>query len=303
MLNKVLKQAYLMGKKMTDKGNVATYIPELGKANPDDLGICVYTKYGQKIFVGDTSVRFSIQSVSKVISLAIALEKLGEGKVFENVGMEPSGDAFNSLLKLEKTDSTPHNPFVNAGAIVVAGLLVDRVDFDDVLEFVRRICMDDEIVLDESIYRSEMDNLSRNRSIAYLLDSKGYIEAGVEETLDFYVKMCSLTVTAESLANLGLVLACKGENPSTGERLLSEKTVKMVNTIMLTCGMYDGAGEFAVKVGLPSKSGVGGGIISVVKDNMGIGIYGPSLDKKGNSIAGIAILEYVSEHMNLHMFE
>ena len=303
MLNKILNQAYLSGKEKTDMGNVATYIPELGKANPDDLGICVYTKYGQKIFVGDTSTRFSIQSVSKIISLAITLEKLGKEKVFEYVGMEPSGDAFNSLLKLEKTDSTPHNPFVNAGAIVVASYMLNLMSFEEALQIVKKLCMDDEIEMDENIYRSEMDNLSRNRSIAYLLDSKGYIGADVEKTLDFYVRMCSLKVTAESLANLGLVLACKGVNPATGERLLSEETVKMVNTIMLTCGMYDGAGEFAVKVGLPSKSGVGGGIISVVKDNMGIGIYGPSLDKKGNSIAGISILEYVSEHMNLHMFE
>ena len=303
MLNKILQQAYDIGKEKTGEGNVATYIPELGKASPDNLGVCVFTKYGQKLFVGDTSVRFSIQSVSKVISLAIALEKLGKRKVFENVGMEPSGDAFNSLLKLEKTDSTPHNPFVNAGALVVASYMVNLMSFDEALQIVRRLCMDGEITLNEEVYNSEMANLSRNRSIAYLLDSKGYIESDVEAALDFYVKMCSLNVTAESLANLGLILSCKGINPATGERLLSEETVKMVNTIMFTCGMYDGAGEFAVRVGLPSKSGVGGGIISVVKDNMGIGIYGPSLDEKGNSIAGIAILEYVTKHMNLHMFE
>ena len=302
MLNEIIQRAYKLGKEKTSLGHVATYIPELGKVNPDNLGICVYTKDGKKFFAGDTDVRFSIQSVSKIISLAIALEKMGEEKVFENVGMEPSGEAFNSLTKLEKLDSTPHNPCVNAGALVVAGYMVNLMSFDEALEIVRKLCMDDEIVVDENVYNSEMENLSRNRAIAYLLDSKGHMVSDVEAALDFYVKMCSLNVTAESLANLGLVLANRGVNPVTGERMLSERTVKMVTAIMFTCGMYDGAGEFAVKVGLPSKSGVGGGIITVVKDGMGIGIYGPSLDEKGNSIAGVAILEYVSEHMNLHMF-
>lgn len=302
MFRQVVEQALVLGQTMTSKGHVATYIPELGKADPNGLGICVYTKDGQKISAGDTTTRFSIQSISKIISLAIALEAYGKNKVFENVGMEPSGDAFNSLLKLENADGTPYNPLINAGALVISSYMVQMYTFEEVLENVRRLCMDPDIVLDIKVCHSEMSNLSRNRAIAYLLESKGVIHADVEKTLDFYVKMCSLSVTAESLANLGLILASGGIHPKTGERLLKEETVRIVKTIMLTCGMYDGSGEFAVRVGIPSKSGVGGGIISIVDGEVGIGIYGPSLDEKGNSIAGIAMLEYISGKMGFHMF-
>ena len=302
MLNRVLNEAYEIGKAKTEYGNVATYIPELGKADKNDLGICISTQYGMHLSVGQCEKRFTIQSISKIISFAVALEKLGADKVFKRVGMEPSGDAFNSLMKLEKADSTPHNPMVNAGAMVICGYLCEICTIEEMVEFARRWCLDDEIYIDEDVFASEMANLSRNRAIAYLLHSKGYITADVEKTLEFYVKMCSLSVTAKSLANLGLILACNGVDPKTNEVILQPHTVKIVNTIMFTCGMYDGAGEFALKVGLPSKSGVGGGIISVVKGTMGIGIYGPSLDEKGNSIAGIEMLQYVSQKLNLHMF-
>lgn len=162
--------------------------------------------------------------------------------------------------------------------------------------------MDDGIVMDEKVYQSEMGHCARNRAIAYLLQSKGILENDVEKSLDLYIRMCSLSVTAESLAGLGLVLANSGIHPKTGERLLDRDAVRVVKTIMLTCGMYDGSGEFAVRVGIPSKSGVGGGILSVVEKRMGIGIYGPALDGKGNSIAGGHILEYLSDVLNLHMF-
>ena len=302
MLNRVLNEAYEIGKAKTEYGNVATYIPELGKADKNDLGICISTQYGMHLSVGQCEKRFTIQSISKIISFAVALEKLGADKVFKRVGMEPSGDAFNSLMKLEKADSTPHNPMVNAGAMVICGYLCEICTIEEMVKFARRWCLDDEIYIDEDVFASEMAYLSRNRAIAYLLHSKGYITADVEKTLEFYVKMCSLSVTAKSLANLGLILACNGVDPKTNEVILQPHTVKTVNTIMFTCGMYDGAGEFALKVGLPSKSGVGGGIISVVKGTMGIGIYGPALDEKGNSIAGIEMLRYVSEKLNLHMF-
>lgn len=303
MLNEIINQAFEKGKIKALEGEVATYIPQLGKAEKSDLAICVVERCGNSISIGQCDKRFTIQSISKVISFAAALEKLGAEKVFEKVGMEPSGDAFNSLMKLEKADSTPHNPMVNAGAMVICGYLTQICSFDEMLNYAQKLCMDKDICIDDEVYNSEMSNLSRNRAIAYLLHSKGYISADVEKTLEFYVKMCSLSVNAKSLANLSLVLACKGINPKTNQRLLSEKTVKIVNTVMFTCGMYDGAGEFALRVGLPSKSGVGGGIISVVKGKMGIGIYGPALDKKGNSIAGIEMLEYISQKLKLNMFE
>ena len=302
MFQEVIAQALKIGQSQTQNGHVATYIPELGKANPDSLGICIYRTNGEKISMGDTGKRFSIQSISKIISLAIALEIYGPDVVFENVGMEPSGDAFNSLLKLENADGTPYNPLINAGALVIASYMVQMYTFEEILENVRKLCMDPGIVLDIKVCHSEMSNISRNRAIAYLLDSKGVLNADVEKTLDFYVKMCSLSITAESLANLGLILASGGLNPITGERMLKDETVRIVKTIMLTCGMYDGSGEFAVRVGIPTKSGVGGGLIAVVDGEVGIGIYGPALDEKGNSVAGIAMLEYISNEMGYHMF-
>ena len=253
--------------------------------------------------VGDTQVRFTIQSISKVITLAVALEKCGFYKVFEKVGMEPSGDAFNSLVKLDVSSDHPFNPMINSGAIAITSYLLPLVSFDDMLEITRQLCMDPDIVMDGNVYQSEMNHLSRNRAIAYLLESKGIIAMdSVQDTLDLYVRMCSLSVTAESLAGFGLVLAANGIHPVTGKRLLDENVVKVVKTIMLTCGMYDGSGEFAVHVGIPSKSGVGGGILSVVDHRMGIGIFGPSLDSKGNSIAGRHILRHLSKELNLHLF-
>ena len=183
----------------------------------------------------------------------------------------------------------------------MASFIEPKVSFEEMLKLARCFCQDDGIVLDEKVYGSEMSTVARNRAIAYLLESKGVINGNVEEALDFYVKMCSLSVTAESLAGLGLLLANDGVDPS-GKRLLNSDTVRVVKTIMLTCGMYDGSGEFAVRVGIPSKSGVGGGLLSVVDGKMGIGIYGPSLDAKGNSIAGRKILQFLSSQMKLHIF-
>lgn len=302
-MRQILEQAYLAGCQKTHEGRVATYIPELGKADPDQLGICIYTMSGEQLCIGDTDVRFSIQSISKVISLAVALELCGFEKVFHNVGMEPSGDAFNSFVKLEYTQSIPYNPMINAGAIVIAGYLEPIIPFEEMTQICRTLCMDPDISLDENVFRSEMSNVSRNRAIAYLLESKGYINKNVEESLLFYVRMCSLSVTAKSLAGLGLLLANDGVHPGTGERLLKHQTVQTVKTIMLTCGMYDGSGQFAVRIGIPSKSGVGGGILSVVDGKMGIGIYGPALDEKGNSLAGTHVLEYLSQKCHLHLFD
>lgn len=304
-MKEVLEQALAIGKSHTSEGHVATYIPELGKADPSHVGICVFHKNGERFSIGDTKVRFSIQSISKIITLAVALEICGFDRVFDKVGMEPTGDPFNSLMKLENTDSSPYNPMINAGAIVVASHLASEIKFEAMLDTVRALCMDPDIDLDKKVYHSEMSNISRNRAIAYLLESKGYIEQDkdAENGLQFYVKMCSLSVTAESLAGLGLIFANDGIHPETGKRFLSSQTVRIVKTIMLTCGMYDGSGEFAVRVGIPSKSGVGGGILSVVDKEMGIGIFGPALDPKGNSVAGECILEYMSRQLHLHMFD
>ena len=301
-MREILEQALEEGRKMIDFGETASYIPELGRADKNCLGICIFTSDGQKYCAGDTDIRFTIQSISKVVTLAAALERCGFDTVFEKVGMEPSGDAFNSLVKLDLSSNYPFNPMINSGAIAVASYLVSEISFEQMLKFTRKLCLDEAITLDEAVFHSEMSHISRNKAIAYLLESKGILGNDVETSLDMYVKMCSLSVTAESLAGFGMVLAGGGVHPRTGERLLSREVVQVVKTIMLTCGMYDGSGEFAVHVGVPSKSGVGGGILSVVDRRMGIGIYGPSLDDKGNSIGGQRMLLYLSKKLKLHIF-
>lgn len=299
----ILEEALKKGQEYVERGECASYIPELARADKKKLGVCLYTRSTDKYTAGDTKDRFTIQSISKVISLAAALELCGFEKVFEKMNMEPSGDAFNSLVKLDLTSDKPFNPMINAGAITTAGYLQPLVSFEDMLKYARKLCMDDGIVMDERVYQSEMSHCSRNRAIAYLLQSKGILEADVEKSLDLYIRMCSLSVTAESLAGLGLVLANGGLHPETGTRMIDADAVRVAKTIMMTCGMYDGSGEFAVRVGIPSKSGVGGGILSVVEKQMGIGIYGPSLDSKGNSIGGQRMLEYLSKELKLHLFE
>ncbi len=301
-MDEILENAVRSGREMTPLGKTASYIPELGRVNKEYLGVCVCTGDGVYHKSGDADVRFTIQSISKVISLAVALERCGYERTFDRVGMEPSGDSFDSLVKLDLTSDYPSNPMINSGAIAIASHLVSEVSFEQMLLFTRKLCMDEEITLDKKVYHSEMSHISRNKAIAYLLESKGILGNSVEESLDFYVKMCSLSVTASSLAGFGLVLASDGMNPLTGERMLHSRVVQTVKTIMLTCGMYDGSGRFAVEVGVPSKSGVGGGILSVVDKRMGIGIFGPSLDTKGNSIAGQYVLRELSAKMRLHMF-
>ena len=298
----VMEKALSLGREVIPDGEVATYIPELGKADKNALGIALAGKSGEIYTVGDAGTRFSIQSISKVISLCTALEVCGYDAVFDRVGMEPSGEAFNSIVELDLVSGKPYNPMINSGAIAIEDLLLDKCTFTELLEISRKLCRDDGIRMDEKVYRSEMENCSRNRAISWLLKSKDIIKNDVDEVLKLYTAMCSLSVTARSLAGLGLILACDGVDPATGERLLSSPTVRVVKTIMLTCGMYDGSGQFAVEVGLPTKSGVGGGLLSIVDKVLGIGIYGPSLDKKGNCIAGATILKYLSSEFGLHIF-
>lgn len=301
--NNILATAMQKGRDVIPYGNVATYIPELGKADKNKLGLSLCTKDGKHYNWGDTKDRFTIQSISKIISLAVAIELCGIRKVFSKVGMEPSGEAFNSLVELDLNSDRPFNPMINSGALTVSSMLIGKQNFPEMLEISKQLCLDPDIDMDEAVFSSEMNNLSRNRSIAYLLESKRIIESDVEETLKLYTKMCSMSVTSESLANLGLILASDGINPNTGVRLLQTHTVHIIKTIMLTCGMYDGSGEFAVHVGIPTKSGVGGGLLSVVDNLMGIGIYSPSLDEKGNCIAGRPLLEYLSRECRLHIFD
>lgn len=299
---KIIEAAMEIARKEIPKGAVADYIPELGKADPNQLGICIYPLQGDKIEVGDYQQRFTLQSISKIISLCVALELCGAEKLFEKVAAEPSGEAFNSLVELDLNSNKPYNPLINSGAIAVAGMLIEEVSFHDMLRFSRELCDDQEIALNRAVYESEMATCSRNRAIAYLLESKDIIQSDVEDALRFYTKMCSLDVTAESLANFANRLANDGVGNISGKRYLSSETVRIVKTLMLTCGMYDGSGTYAVQVGIPTKSGVGGGLLAVSDKRAGIGVFGPALDPKGNSIAGCRLLQEIATKLRLSLF-
>ena len=299
---KIIEEAMKCAREEIPKGAVANYIPELGLVDPNQLGICIYPLQGEKIQLGDWDTRFTMQSISKIVSLCVALELFGSEKLFEKVGAEPSGEAFNSLVELDLNSNKPYNPLINSGAIAVAGMLIEEVSFHDMLRFTRELCDDPLIDLNKTVYNSEMGTCSRNRAIAYLLESKEIIQSDVEDALRFYTKMCSLSVTSESLANFANRIANDGVGNITGKRYLSSETVRIVKTLMLTCGMYDGSGTYAIEVGIPTKSGVGGGLLAVSDKRAGIGVFGPSLDAKGNSIAGCRLLKEIAAKLRLSLF-
>lgn len=290
----------------TTRGNVATYIPELAKANPDDLGVYVVTLDKQEYFAGDCDKKFTMQSISKVLTLMLSLMDNGESKVFEKVGMEPTGDSFNSIVDLElKNIHKPFNPMINAGAIATTSLLSGE-SVDDkigrILSLARKLSDNPDIKINEDVYLSEKLTGDRNRSIAYFMKSFNVIESSVEDILDVYFKQCSIEVTCRDIANIGCVLANDGVSVRTGESIVPKHICRITKTIMSTCGLYDASGEFAVHIGIPAKSGVGGGIMAAVPKKMGIGVYGPALDEKGNSIAGIQILRELSEKLDLDIY-
>lgn len=286
-------------------GEVANYIPELDKAKKDALGICIYDIDGNEYCAGDCEEKFTIQSISKIITLMLAILDNGEEYVFSKVGMEPTGDPFNSIKKLETSSrKRPYNPMINAGAIAVSSMIKGkdaREKFQRLLDFVRKISEDDTLDVNYKIYCGESETGNRNRAMGYFLKSQNIIEGNVEDALDVYFKQCSIEATAKNLARIGLFLA-RGGKTSTGEQVINPRIATIVKTLMVTCGMYDSSGEFAVRVGIPSKSGVGGGIVSVVPGKMGIGVFGPSLDKRGNSVAGVSVLEELSKELSLTIF-
>jgi glutaminase len=286
------------------EGTVANYIPELAKANPDAFGISVMSVDGQVVEVGDYQQLFSLQSISKPFMFGMALEDHGREHVLNKVNVEPTGEAFNSIVLDEQTNR-PFNPLVNAGAIATADL-IEGQDFPD--RIARMLAMfaryfGRTVYIDNSIFMSERVTGHRNRAIGHLMLNFGMIQDRVEETLELYFQQCSLLVNCHDLAVLGATLANGGVNPVTGERAIKAEYVKDVLSIMLSCGMYDYAGEWAYRVGLPAKSGVGGGIVVVVPGQVGIGIYSPPLDAKGNSVRGVRVCRALSERFGLHVFE
>lgn len=289
----------------TRTGKVATYIPELSKANADALGIWIYDVNGETIHAGDVDTRFTIQSVSKVVTLIYALEAYGE-EVFTRIGVEQTADAFNSIIKLEtRNNGKPLNPLINAGAIATTSFIIEKEGKDGFIKlsnFLRKLAQNESIAVNMSVYESEQRTGDTNRALAYFQKGVKTFSASVEDVLETYFKTCSLEVQVKDLAQIARVIANNGLNPETGEQLFSAQTARMTKAIMSTCGMYDSSGHFALHVGIPSKSGVGGGIMSVVPGKFGIGIIGPALDDKGNSAAGVELLSRLSKEYSLSIF-
>jgi glutaminase len=284
-------------------GEVASYIPELSRANPDWFGIAIATVDGHIYQVGDTQLPFTIQSISKAITYGLALEDNGLDRVQAKVGVEPSGEAFNSI-SLEAQTGRPLNPMINAGAIATSGLIQgepDRSPMQRIMACFERYAGHG-MAIDDKVYRSESETGHRNRAIAHLLYGYGILDRTPEEVLDIYFRQCSILVTARDLALIGACLANNGVNPITGVTALGGKYVEKVLSVMSSCGMYDYSGSWLHDVGLPAKSGVGGGIMAVLPGQFGLGVFSPPLDAKGNSVRGIAACRRISEDLRLHLF-
>jgi glutaminase len=282
-------------------GEVANYIPELGKADPDHFGISLATLDGHVYEVGDSRIAFTIQSMSKPFVFALALDTLGAAQVESQIGVEPSGDPFNSIRL--NAENHPFNPMVNAGAIACTGL-IHRAKGDGAFEYIRRALgrfAGRELGVDEAVFASESATGDRNRAIGYLLRNSSVITDDVAAVLDVYFRQCSVLVSAHDSAVMAATLANRGRNPVTGEQVVSPYAISRALSVMTSSGMYDYAGEWIYRVGIPAKSGVGGGILAALPARLGLGSYAPRLDRHGNSVRGIRVCEALSLHYDLHM--
>ena len=285
------------------EGKQADYIPELAKVNPDQFGMCIHTIYGEVGAVEQADTRFSIQSISKVFTLAACLSIKGDD-LWTKVGKEPSGTAFNSLVQLEVEHGIPRNPFINAGAIVMADILMSHLEHpeEDFLNFVRAIAANDTIDYNESVARSEREKGYLNAAIVNLLKYHGTIENDIEDVLHFYFMMCSIEMSCRELSQAFLVFANHRRAFNYAGFTLTPSQVKRINAIMQTCGFYDEAGEFAYLVGLPGKSGVGGGIVAIYPLQYSVAVWSPRLNSKGNSVMGIKALELLTTKTQKSIF-
>ncbi|MBC8209744.1 MAG: glutaminase [Gammaproteobacteria bacterium] len=286
-----------------DCGKVATYIPELANVDPKKLGIHLTTVENNHFCFGDSNEKFSIQSISKVLSLTLALKVVGE-EVWDRVGVEPSGSAFNSLVQLEYEKGIPRNPMINAGAIVICDFLLSCLDNPkyELLEFIRKISGIASIDYSVKVAESEVQTGFRNYSLANLMKGFGNIDNDIEAVMDLYFHLCSIEMSCKELAQAFLFLAADGINPIINETVISPGRTKRVNAIMQMCGFYDEAGEFAFRVGLPGKSGVGGGIVAVHPGKYCIAVWSPKLNKNGNSYRGMRVLEELTTKTQLSIF-
>ena len=290
----------------TARGTVADYIPPLAGVSPQYFGMAVVLADGTCHAAGDADTAFSVQSISKVFALTMALGQVGDA-LWQRVGREPSGSAFNSIVQLETEQGIPRNPFINAGAIVVCDILLGRHEpreaIGEMLRFVHALTGDDTIIIDEHVARSEQLHGFRNIALANYMRSFGNIHQAVERTLGLYVHHCALAMNCRQLAMAGRYLMADGRNPQTGLSVVSPQRARRINALMMTCGHYDGSGEFAYRVGLPGKSGVGGGILAIVPGVASIAAWSPGLNERGNSQLGSLALERLVQKTGWSVFE
>ena len=288
----ILENIYQAIQPYAKEGKQADYIPELAKVNPDQFGMCLHTIYGEIYSIEQADTRFSIQSISKVFSLAMCLSLLGN-KLWERVGKEPSGTAFNSLIQLEVEKGIPRNPFINAGAIVMSDILLSHLERpeEQFLDFVRTLAGDNTIDYNRDVATSERETGYLNAAIANLLKYHGTIENDIEQVLRFYFLMCSVEMSCQELSRAFLAFANHRRKFNYAGVTLTASKVKRMNAIMQICGFYDEAGEFSYLVGLPGKSGVGGGIVAIYPLQYSVAVWSPRLNSKGNSVMGIKALE------------
>ncbi|WP_375752535.1 glutaminase B [Vibrio sp. HN007] len=300
MLSEILDEV----RPLIGQGKVADYIPALAKVSGNKLAMAIYTNDGTIYKAGDADEAFSIQSISKVLSLTLAMVVYESDEIWSRVGKEPSGQAFNSLIQLEMEKGIPRNPFINAGAIVIADMLQSRFSAPKqrLLEFVRNLSGDTHIVYDKIVAASEMMHSDRNAAIAYLMRSFGNFDNDVIPVLNNYFHACALKMSCVDLAKTFSYLANQGVSVETGRQIITAQQSKQLNALLATCGLYDGAGEFAYRVGMPGKSGVGGGIIAVIPGEMTIAVWSPELDQSGNSLAGTAALELLTTKLGRSIF-
>ncbi len=299
----VIAKIYEEVKPFWGQGKVADYIPALAEVNPRQYGIAVQTLKGDTYQVGDAGTRFSIQSISKVFTLAMVTRHLGD-EIWKSVGREPSGNPFNSLVQLEHEQGIPRNPFINAGALVVTDRLISLYDRpkDAILEFVRGICGNDDIYYDKHIAQSEREHADRNLALAYFMKSFGNIKNDVETLVDVYCHQCAIAMNCIDLARAFLFLTDRGLNPYQQEQILTVSQAKRLGALMLTCGFYDESGDFAFRAGMPGKSGVGGGVVAYIPGNLSIAVWSPELNQHGNSLIGMETLERFTTDINNSIF-
>ncbi len=303
MYQKVLQEIFDEIKALPNPGRLPDYIPELANIPPDKFAIHISTLDDKNYGIGDTQEKFSLQSITKVFGFMLAYSILGK-KIFERVGVEPSGDPFNSLVLLEQEKGIPRNPLINSGALVVCDILIDELEnpAQDLFDYIRHISGNATIKFNRRVYISEKKSGFRNQALVNLMKSFDTIHNEAEDVLNLYYKLCATEMTVEELSKTFLLFADEGKLHDTEERILTKSQVKRINAIMQTCGFYDEAGEFSFRVGLPGKSGVGGGIVAVHPGEYAVAVWSPKLNEKGNSLMGMKALELLTTKLGLSIF-